>query len=158
MDIFLIILAGIFIFISIIGSIVPGLPGPPIGMIGVILLHITDKVDISLTTLIVCAVLTILVSILDYYLPIYSTKKFGGSKFAVRGSIIGMVVGFLFTPIGVILGTFLGAVIGELLNGSDMVNSLKIGSVTFLGTILGLGIKLMLCCSFVFIYVYYLVS
>ncbi len=158
MDIFLIILAGIFIVISIIGSIVPGLPGPPIGMIGVILLHITDKVDISLTTLIVCAVLTILVSILDYYLPIYSTKKFGGSKFAVRGSIIGMVVGFLFTPIGVILGTFLGAVIGELLNGSDMVNSLKIGSVTFLGTILGLGIKLMLCCSFVFIYVYYLVS
>lgn len=158
MDIFLIILAGIFIFISIIGSIVPGLPGPPIGMIGVILLHITDKVDISLTTLIVCAVLTILVSILDYYLPIYSTKKIGGSKYAVRGSIIGMVVGFLFTPIGVILGTFLGAVIGELLNGSDMVNSLKIGSVTFLGTILGLGIKLMLCCSFVFIYVYYLVS
>lgn len=158
MDIFLIILAGIFIVISIIGSIVPGLPGPPIGMIGVILLHITDKVDISLTTLIVCAVLTILVSILDYYLPIYSTKKFGGSKFAVRGSIIGMVVGFLFTPIGVILGTFLGAVIGELLNGSDMVNSLKIGSVTFWGTILGLGIKLMLCCSFVFIYVYYLVS
>ena len=158
MDIFLIILAGIFIVISIIGSIVPGLPGPPIGMIGVILLHITDKVDISLTTLIVCAVPTILVSILDYYLPIYSTKKFGGSKFAVRGSIIGMVVGFLFTPIGVILGTFLGAVIGELLNGSDMVNSLKIGSVTFLGTILGLGIKLMLCCSFVFIYVYYLVS
>ncbi len=158
MDIFLIILAGIFIVISIIGSIVPGLPGPPIGMIGVILLHITDKVDISLTTLIVCAVLTILVSILDYYLPIYSTKKFGGSKYAVRGSIIGMVVGFLFTPIGVILGTFLGAVIGELLNGSDMVNSLKIGSVTFLGTILGLGIKLMLCCSFVFIYVYYLVS
>ena len=158
MDIFLIILAGIFIVISIIGSIVPGVPGPPIGMIGVILLHITDKVDISLTTLIVCAVLTILVSILDYYLPIYSTKKFGGSKYAVRGSIIGMVVGFLFTPIGVILGTFLGAVIGELLNGSDMVNSLKIGSVTFLGTILGLGIKLMLCCSFVFIYVYYLVS
>ena len=158
MDIFLIILAGIFIVISIIGSIVPGLPGPPIGMIGVILLHITDKVDISLTTLIVCAVLTILVSILDYYLPIYSTKKFGGSKFAVRGSIIGMVVGCLFTPIGVILGTFLGAVIGELLNGSDMVNSLKIGSVTFFGTILGLGIKLMLCCSFVFIYVYYLVS
>ena len=158
MDIFLIILAGIFIVISIIGSIVPGLPGPPIGMIGVILLHITDKVDISLTTLIVCAVLTILVSILDYYLPIYSTKKFGGSKYAVRGSIIGMVVGFLFTPIGVILGTFLGAVIGELLNGSDMVNSLKIGSVSFLGTILGLGIKLMLCCSFVFIYVYYLVS
>ena len=158
MDIFLIILAGIFIVISIIGSIVPGLPGPPIGMIGVILLHITDKVDISLTTLIVCAVLTILVSILDYYLPIYSTKKFGGSKYAVRGSIIGMVVGFLFTPIGVILGTFLGAVIGELLNGSDMVNSLKIGSLTFLGTILGLGIKLMLCCSFVFIYVYYLVS
>lgn len=158
MDIFLIILAGIFIVISIIGSIVPGLPGPPIGMIGVILLHITDKVDISLTTLIVCAVLTILVSILDYYLPIYSTKKIGGSKYAVRGSIIGMVVGFLFTPIGVILGTFLGAVIGELLNGSDMVNSLKIGSVTFFGTILGLGIKLMLCCSFVFIYVYYLVS
>ena len=66
MDIFLIILAGIFIVISIIGSIVPGLPGPPIGMIGVILLHITDKVDISLTALIVCAVLTILVSILDY--------------------------------------------------------------------------------------------
>ena len=158
MDIFLIIISGIFIVISIIGSIVPGLPGPPIGMIGVILLHITDKVDISLTTLIVCAVLTILVSILDYYLPIYSTKKFGGSKYAVRGSIIGMVVGFLFTPIGVILGTFLGAVIGELLNGSDMVNSLKIGSVTFFGTILGLGIKLMLCCSFVFIYVYYLVS
>ncbi|MCI7729424.1 MAG: DUF456 domain-containing protein [Bacteroidales bacterium] len=157
MEIFLFIAAGICIILSIIGSIIPGIPGPPLGLLGVILLHITDKVQLSITTLIVCIVLTVLVTILDFVLPIVSTKKIGGSKSAVRGSIIGMVIGLLFTPIGVILGTLLGAIIGELLNGSDIFNSLKIGVVTFCGTILGTGIKVMLCCSFLCIYVYQLI-
>lgn len=154
MEVFLFVLAGVLILLSIIGSIVPGLPGPPLGLVGIMLLHFTDKVQLSLATIIICVVLTVLVTILDFYLPVFSSKFSGGSKLAIRGSIIGMLTGLLFTAVGVILGTLLGAIIGELLNGSDLYKSLKIGFVTFCGTILGTGLKVMLCSSFLFIYIY----
>lgn len=78
----------------------------------------------------------IIVSVLDYTIPIAGTKRFGGSKAGMIGTTIGLVVA-LFVPIfglfGIIIWPFIGALVGELINKSDSKNALKAAFGSFLG-------------------------
>ncbi|MBR5189317.1 MAG: DUF456 domain-containing protein, partial [Paludibacteraceae bacterium] len=103
--------------------------------------------------LVVWGIVVLAVTILDYLLPIWTTKKVGGSKAGINGSIIGMVVGIIFTPIGMILGTLLGAIIGEIIGGASGDKALKSGLATFVGTMLSIGIKLIVCVSLLMYYI-----
>ena len=47
MEIFLLVIAFLFMLIGIIGCIVPGLPGTPISYIGLWIAQATDTVDFS---------------------------------------------------------------------------------------------------------------
>ena len=139
------IVAGI---IGIAGSILPGLPGPPFSWVGMLILYIwgngTNAAGdpMSLKTLIVWGVVVVVVSIIDYVVPMYFTKLTGGSKYAERGAMIGLVVGIILTPIGMILGSFLGAFIAEMAYAKkDAASSLKAATGSFLGFITGTGIK-----------------
>ena len=153
MEIFLFILSAVLIIVGIIGAVVPALPGPPLGYVGLLLLQLTDKVQFSTSFLVGWGVATLAVTILDYLLPIWTTKKVGGSKAGINGSIIGMVVGIIFTPIGMILGTLLGAIIGEIIGGASGDKALKSGLATFVGTMLSIGIKLIVCVSLLMYYI-----
>ena len=84
------------------------------------------------------------VTIMDYLLPSYMTKKFGGSRFAMIGSFLGLLAGiFLFPPWGMIIGPFFGALAGELLrNINDSSKALKAAFGAFLAFIVGSGAKL----------------
>lgn len=139
------ILAGV---IGIAGSILPGLPGTPFSWIGMLILYIWGSganaagEPMSLTTLIVWGVVVVVVSVIDYFVPMYLTKVTGGSKYAERGALIGLIAGIIFTPIGMIMGSFLGAFLGEMLYAKkDAEASFKAALGSFLGFILGTGIK-----------------
>ena len=153
MEIFLFILSAVLIIVGIIGAVVPALPGPPLGYVGLLLLQFTDKVQFSTSFLVVWGIVVLAVVVLDYYLPIWTTKRIGGSKAGINGSIIGMVVGIIFTPIGMILGTLLGAIIGEIIGGASGDKALKSGLATFVGTMLSIGIKLIVCVSLLMYYI-----
>ena len=134
--------------IGIAGSILPGLPGPPFSWIGLLILYIwgsgtnTDEIPMQLSTLVIWGVVVVIVSVVDYIVPMYLTKVTGGSKHAERGAMIGMLVGIFLTPIGMILGSFLGAFIAEMTYAKkDTESSLKAAFGSFLGFILGTGIK-----------------
>ena len=139
--------------VGIIGSVVPALPGPPLSYVGLLLLQFTDKVQFSTSFLVVWGIVVLAVVVLDYYLPIWTTKRIGGSKAGINGSIIGMVVDIIFTPIGMILGTLLGAIIGEIIGGASGDKALKSGLATFVGTMLSIGIKLIVCVSLLMYYI-----
>ena len=156
MEIFLFIISAVLIIVGIIGAVVPALPGPPLGYVGLLLLQLTDKVQFSTSFLVGWGMATLAVTILDYYLPIWTTKKVGGSKAGINGSIIGMVVGIIFTPVGMILGTLLGAIIGELVGGASGDKALRSGLATFVGTMLSIGIKLIMCVSFAIYFIFQL--
>lgn len=155
MDVVLYILAALFIAVSVAGSILPGIPGPPLGYVGLLLLQATDKVQYSTAFLVTWGIVVVAVSVLDYYIPVLTTKGFGGSRYGVRGSIVGMIIGIIFTPIGIILGTLLGAVIGEMIGGSNLGKAISSGFGAFFGTMLSSGIKLIICVTFV---IYYIMS
>lgn len=143
MDYVLIAIGIIFIISGILGCVLPVIPGPPLSYAGLLLLHFTEKYSFSNKFLIIWAVITVAVYSVDYMIPIWGTKKFGGSKRGVWGSIIGLVIGlFFFPPIGIIIGPFLGAVIGELSAGKDSGVALKSGFGAFVGFLAGTLLKL----------------
>ena len=153
MDVLLFIVSALLMLVGIIGSVVPALPGPPLSYVGLLLLQFTDKVQFSTSFLVVWGIVVLAVVVLDYYLPIWTTKRIGGSKAGINGSIIGMVVDIIFTPIGMILGTLLGAIIGEIIGGASGDKALKSGLATFVGTMLSIGIKLIVCVSLLMYYI-----
>lgn len=144
MDWFLAILGGLLIIVGLLGALLPVLPGPPLSFIGLLLLHFTRWADFSTQFLVIMGLLAVLVTAVDYVVPMWGTKKFGGSKAGIRGSTIGLVIGvFFFPPIGIIVGPFLGALIAELMINSDDFNkALKSGIGSLVGFLMGTGLKL----------------
>ncbi len=145
MDTLLSILAVLFGVVGCVGCIAPVLPGVALAYVGYLCLYFCSYSEISVAWLVVFGVLTLIVSVLDYLLPSYMTKKFGGSKAGERGAMAGVLGGFLFGPIGIIVGPFVGAVLGELIfDNSDKQRALRSGFGSFLSFFVGTGIKLAL--------------
>ncbi len=143
MDTLLSILAVIFGVVGCVGCIVPVLPGVALAYAGYVCLYFCSYSEISVAWLVVFGVLTAIVSVLDYLLPSYMTKKFGGSKAGERGAMAGVLGGFIFGPIGIIVGPFVGALLGELIyDSSDKQRALRSGIGSFLSFFVGTGIKL----------------
>ena len=96
------------------------------------------------------------------------TRKFGGSKAGERGAMAGVLAGFIFGPVGIILGPFIGAVLFEWIHykrqersnksnalkdpnpHSALHQSLRAGFGSFVGLLFGTIMKLI--CSGMMIY------
>ena len=129
MDIIWIIVGAICLLVGLAGCFLPALPGPPLSYVGMILLHLTDKVQFTATQLIVWAILVIIVQVLDYLTPLIGTKYSGGSKWGNRGCI------------------------AELLGGKLTHEALKAGLGAFVGFLLGVILKVSLCGYFVVVFI-----
>ena len=145
MDLVLIIISFILLLVGLIGCILPMLPGPPLAYAGLLLAHLTDKIDFSGTQLVCWLLLVIVLQVLDYLTPMLGSKYTGGSEYGNRGSIAGTILGLFFLPWGIIVGPFVGAVLGELLGGRDFPKALKAGLGTFFGVVFGVLLKVFLC-------------
>jgi hypothetical protein len=143
MEWFWLTLGTILTIAGLVGCILPLIPGPPLSYAALLIAHFTLDEPFTTRFLMVWLILVILVTLLDYYVPIWGTQKFGGSKSGVWGSAVGLIVGlFFFPPLGIVVGPFIGAVAGELLIGKDMQIALKSGLGSFLGFITGTIMKL----------------
>ena len=143
MDYLLIAFGILFIISGILGSILPVLPGPPLSYVGLLLLHFTSRYEFSTRFLITLGLITVVVYVLDYLIPVWGTQQAGGSKRGVWGSTIGLVIGLvLFPPFGIIIGPFVGAVLGELSGGKQSKEALRSGVGSFVGFLLGTLLKL----------------
>ena len=154
------LLAGI---IGMIGSVVPGLPGPPIGWCGLLLLYLWGDGTllgfgpVSLTSVLVWGLVMAVVTVLDFVVPSWLTKVTGGSKYASRGALIGLFAGMIFTPIGMILGSFLGAWLGEILFAKKKFwKALKSACGSFIGIMFGTGLKLIVSIGMMVSIIYHL--
>lgn len=142
METWIIVLAILAGIVGAVGSVLPGLPGTPVSWVGLLLLYFWGPVDMPLRTLIVWGVVVAVVSVVDYIVPMYFTKLTGGSKYAERGALVGLVAGIILTPIGMILGSFLGAFLFEMYYArKDAGQALKVAFGSFLGFITGTGLK-----------------
>ncbi|GGA35224.1 DUF456 domain-containing protein [Paenibacillus physcomitrellae] len=94
----------------------------------------------SLQSLIVVVLL-----VADYLVGAWGVKRFGGSKASVWLSTIGAIIGpFVIPAFGLVIGPFVGAVIGELLTGAGIKQSLKAGVGSVVGLFSSMAVKIIL--------------
>lgn len=148
MNTVLIIIAVILALIGLLGSVVPGLAGPPFSWAGLLLIGLSSTADYSAAFLVVTALVALVITIMDYIIPSMSTKRHGGSKAGVWGCNIGLVISIIGLPfgpqgiIGIIFWPFVGALAGELLSGKDRKAAMRAAWGAFLGFLTGTGLKL----------------
>lgn len=145
MDIAWIVFGAILMLVGIAGSIIPFLPGPPLCYLGLLLQQFRTEKPYSLQFLIVWGIIILVVVLLDYLVPLYGTKKFGGSKYGIWGCTIGFVAAFWLGPWGIIFGPFIGAFLGEWLANKDSRQAMKAAIGSFVGFLFGTLIKLVTC-------------
>ena len=144
MSIVWIVLAFVCLLAGIAGCIVPVLPGPPLSYAALWLMKWSGTADFDGRFLLLWGIVTAAVTAADYLLPAWLSKRFGGSKYAATGSLVGLLAGmFFFPPLGPVAGAFLGALAGELLyDSSDTGKAFKAACGAFVAFLLGTGLKL----------------
>lgn len=142
MDTFLAIAAIVCGIVGVLGAVLPILPGTILSYAGMICAFCATSSEICVRQLIVWGVISAIVILLDYVLPGYFSKTFGGTKEGIRGATIGVFVGMFFGPLGIILGPFVGAVAGEMSNNRNFAQAFVVGLGSLLSFIVGTGLKL----------------
>lgn len=139
-----IICGAILVLLGIAGCVLPILPGPVLSFLGLLLLALLKQFSPPLTpTLImIMAILTIVVTAGDYFIPLWGAKKYGTSKWGIWGSVAGMAIGIFFPPFGMLLGALIGAVAVEWLVQKERGKALKAGWGVFIGSLAGTALKL----------------
>jgi hypothetical protein len=152
-SILLIVSAGLIIT-GIIGSFLPIIPGPITSWLGLLAICQIQDFSASITLLTITFIVAITIFITDYFIPIIGSKYFGGSKYGIVGTSIGLLIG-LFSPIpfGIIIGAFLGALIGEYFGGKSVSEGIKPAIGSLVGIISSSIIKFITGFSFLIIYI-----
>lgn len=133
------ILAGLLIFVGLLGSFLPILPGPPLSFVGLLLYaYAKGFSEVGTTPLIIFAVLTILSIILDFFAPVIASKRNKPSRIGTTGVIAGSILGiFLGGPFGILIGALAGGFLGEYLATRDANASFKITVNVLVGFLVG---------------------
>lgn len=155
MDIFLIVIASVLMIAGLLGSFLPVLPGVPLSWIGLLLLHLSQAVPMNYVFLGITLFISIIIFALQYAIPAFGTRYFGGSKAGMYGATIGLVIG-IFTPIpfAILFGPFAGAYIGEIINKTDSRNALRAASGSFIGLIASTFMEFVVTGIFLLLFIY----
>ena len=140
---FVIIISILFLILGLVGSILPIVPGPPFSFFGLLLLHFFTSFNLEGNYLFYFGAFAVIITLLDYWLQIYSVKYFGGGRSSTFGVVLGILCGiFIFPPFGVIVGPFFGAYLGALIESDfDFFKSFKIAIGSLVGFLGGTILK-----------------
>jgi len=149
MEVILLVLGIICLLVGLAGAVLP-LPGPGLSFVGLLLVHFSRFADFCQGWLITFGVLAVVMAVLNYYIPIWGVKRFGGTRYGSIGAIVGGLAGLFFIPaIGIFIGTFLGALIGELIGKATPKTALRAAFGSFLGFISGIFVQVLLCLAMI---------
>ncbi|KQR41118.1 DUF456 domain-containing protein [Deinococcus sp. Leaf326] len=132
--------------IGMVGTFVPALPATVIIFAGTVAATLLDGFQVwpDLPFLLTFAVLTVLISLVDNVASAWGARKYGGSKQAIWGALIGGLVG-IFIPFGLIVGPLAGALIAELfVVRKPLTGALRAAWGTLVGLLTGIAAKLVL--------------
>lgn len=155
MTVLILIIAFFFFLVGFLGGFIPGLPGPPLSYLGVLIIHFFTPTQFSNSFLFTWALVVIAVFVLDYMLQAWGVKKFGGGRKATIGTFVGLFVGLLFPPIGLLIGPFAGAFIGALSEvKGDNTRAFKVAIGSFIGFVTGTVLKVVVSSVLVYYSIY----
>jgi uncharacterized protein YqgC (DUF456 family) len=147
------IISLILVGVGIAGVLVPGLPGVPLVFGGLLLAAWADGFqNVGVGAIILLAFLTTLAFVMDFISASLGAKRAGASREALIGAALGTLIGIFFGFVGIVFGPFIGAVIGEFLARRNLEQAGRVGVGTWIGFILGMGVKLVLAFTMVGIF------
>lgn len=139
---------------GVAGLILPGLPGTPLLVAGLILgAWAEDFAYVGAWTLVAIAVLGAVAYGIDVVAGALGAKRFGASKRAMLGAAIGGLAGIWMGLPGIILGPFVGAVAAELSQKRPMKEAGRAGFGTMLGLAIGTAARFALAFTMIGLFV-----
>jgi len=156
MDLLFIIIGFILMLVGIMGSILPVIPSTPISWAGLILLYLSPSLAFDWPFIVITGVVAISIYVLDYIVPAVGTKRFGGSRAGVWGTIIGLIIGLIAPiPFGILIGPFVGALVGEMLfNDTKGPKAFKAAIGSFFGFLASTFMKFIATSIYFGIFIY----
>src|SRR5690554_2150978 len=151
-------LALVLALVGLAGTVLPALPGVPLVFAAMLLAAWAGDFErIGAVALSILAVLTLASVAVDFWASAVGAKRVGASGKALAGAVLGIFVGMFFGLLGVFAGPFVGAVIGELLHlrslgRRGMVQAARVGTGTWVGVVMAVGLKLMLAFAMIGIF------
>ena len=85
MDIALLLLGFFLMILGLLGTFLPIIPGPPLAWLGLLSLYGTKTVENQPAFIIYTLIIALAVTVLDYVVPVWTTKKLGGTKYGTWG-------------------------------------------------------------------------
>lgn len=145
MDLVLYVLGVVALLLGVAGVVLPLLPGSLLLFGGAVLVAWAGGFTrVGWPTLTVVGLLAAVIWAVDYVAAALGAKATGASRWAVVGASLGLLVGMLLGPAGLILGPAVGAVALEYWQDPDFEKALRAGVGTFLGFLLGSVVKVTL--------------
>lgn len=139
------LLSGGLIVVGLAGTVLPALPGTLLVLAGMVLgAWIDDFTRIGWVTLSVLTVLAVLALVLDYIAGLMGAKKAGASRDALLGAAIGTIVGIFMGLVGVLFMPLVGAAVGEYIAQRNHQKAMRVGVLTWIGTMLGMVAKVVI--------------
>ncbi|MFC5848253.1 DUF456 domain-containing protein [Deinococcus petrolearius] len=132
--------------VGMVGTFVPALPATVIIFAGTVAATLLDGFQVwpDLPFLLTFAVITVLISMVDNVASAWGARRYGGSKQAIWGALIGGLVGIVL-PFGLIVGPLAGALIAELfVVRKSLPEALRAAWGTLVGLLTGIAAKLVL--------------
>jgi hypothetical protein len=154
--------------VGIIGAYVPGVPGPSLILVAILVWAIVNGFNVNWVPLIAIVVILILSAGVELLATYWGAKQAGASKWGQIGALIGLGLGFFgLLPaflvggplLGILIGPLLGAIVGEFLYrrqlplGERTQQSFKAGVGVVVGSLLGNFIEGLLAIAAVIIFV-----
>ncbi|MFZ2950193.1 MAG: DUF456 family protein [Desulfuromonadaceae bacterium] len=125
------------------GLLLPIVPGAPLLFLGLLLGAWAEEFRyIGVGTLLVLAGMAALTYVVEFAASMLGVKKYGGSRRAMAGAVLGGIAGLFLGIPGILLGPFVGAVIGELSLQRSLDQAGRAGFGTVVGLAVGLAGKL----------------
>jgi uncharacterized protein YqgC (DUF456 family) len=132
------LLAWLVMLAGLAGSVLPGLPGPPLILAAAIAHRLWFGAhSVGNLVLVVLVGLTVLSLALDYAATLLGARKMGATWRGLVGAVLGAMIGVFYGPAGLLLGPFLGAVLAELAGGRKLPDAGRAGLGAFLGFLAG---------------------
>ncbi|WP_026676718.1 DUF456 domain-containing protein [Fictibacillus gelatini] len=152
------ILIALSFLLAFVALFYPILPGVLFLALGFILYGVFYSfTPFTIPFIIIQAILFISLFVVDYVSNLYGVKRKGGSKAAIWGSTIGLIVGPFVIPIaGLLVGPFLGAVLAEIIvHKKSFPEAFRVGIGSLLGfiggTIVKIFVQLIMICYFLWV-------
>jgi uncharacterized protein len=155
MSYILIALAWLLIVAGLLGVIIPGLPGIPLILGGMVLYAFqTGFQAVGTDFLIIMALFTLAGTAADYLSGIIGAKRSGASRLGIWGAFLGGLAGLILLPVwGIFIGPLFGAIIGEMMSGKNKESATRVGLGTFLGIMTGTLLKLIIGTTMVVLFI-----